>query len=71
MGVQSQPTARCNTRSTLIRAATRAMCKHARANGPTRQDATPAGVPHAGHDVAGLSYPLPQEEQIIGVEIFG
>ena len=60
-----------NTASTSSRAATRAMCKHARANKPTQPvTTTPAGVPHRGHDVAGLSYPVPQAEQTISVKIF-
>jgi hypothetical protein len=47
------------------------MWKHARANKPTRRVTTiPAGVPHRGHDVAGLSYPVSQAEQTISVKIF-
>ena len=64
------PTA--NTASTLSSSPTRATCKHARANTPTRRvTTTPAGVPHAGHDVAGLSYPVPQAKQIIMLESLG
>ena len=64
------PTA--NTASRLSRAPTRAMYKHAMANTPTRRVTTaPAGVPHAGHDVAGLSYPVPQSRANHNVGIFG